>query len=273
MPTVAALQGLDANAVLKFQVGALLIADDDAPLLTSPFDVSGVLQAFPVGYKSAGLTNTDGISLGRAITVAEVNAWQTVQPVRADVTDDKLSIKVKFQETNPVTLAIQEGIRMADIDTSGSVFTNVRDGQGFQPKRRVIMIAEDQLRSVIVIRHLPNCILTQMGSDQQYQRGNELIYDYQLDAYPDPALLDADGNPSDSQFWIGGSGWTGIENATTPPPAWLASHAYTVGQRVTLTGGAILTCTVSGTSGSTAPTPPAVNSTVVDGTVTWKRLS
>lgn len=36
--------------------------------------------------------------------------------------------------------------------------------------------------------------------------------------------------------------------------------------------GAILECTVAGTSDSTKPTAPAVGATVVDATVTWKRL-
>lgn len=35
--------------------------------------------------------------------------------------------------------------------------------------------------------------------------------------------------------------------------------------------GAILECTVAGTSNSTKPTAPAVGATVTDGTVTWKR--
>lgn len=58
-----------------------------------------------------------------------------------------------------------------------------------------------------------------------------------------------------------------------PPPAWAASTAYSVGDRVSLSGGAVLEATVAGTSGTTAPTAPGVGNTVVDGSVTWQQVS
>ncbi len=50
---------------------------------------------------------------------------------------------------------------------------------------------------------------------------------------------------------------------------WTASTAYVVGDYVVTEAGAILECTVSGTSGSTAPAP-AVLGTATDGTATWQ---
>lgn len=59
-------------------------------------------------------------------------------------------------------------------------------------------------------------------------------------------------------------------STTVEAPAWVASTKYNKGDQVSLSGGAILTATVGGTSGSTAPTAPtAVGGTVTDGTVTW----
>lgn len=58
-----------------------------------------------------------------------------------------------------------------------------------------------------------------------------------------------------------------------PVAAWEATTAYALNDRVTLTGGAVLQATTAGTSGTTAPTPPAVGATVTDGTVTWTRQS
>jgi hypothetical protein len=54
---------------------------------------------------------------------------------------------------------------------------------------------------------------------------------------------------------------------------WAASTDYVLGQRVKLTGGQILEATVAGKSGATSPAAPAVGATVVDGGVTWKRIS
>ena len=56
-------------------------------------------------------------------------------------------------------------------------------------------------------------------------------------------------------------------------PAWAATTAYTVGASVRV-GATVLECTVAGTSGASAPTPPgSVGGTVVDGSVTWERIS
>lgn len=54
--------------------------------------------------------------------------------------------------------------------------------------------------------------------------------------------------------------------------AWIAVTVYTLGTEVELVGGADMVCTVAGTSGASTPTPPAIGATVVDGTVTWRRL-
>lgn len=62
------------------------------------------------------------------------------------------------------------------------------------------------------------------------------------------------------------------------PSSWVTATAYTVGEQVKLTGGAVLQATVGGTSGATQPTVPALPAnTVTDGTapnqITWKVIS
>jgi hypothetical protein len=49
------------------------------------------------------------------------------------------------------------------------------------------------------------------------------------------------------------------------------SAAVTLGQEVQVTDGKKYVVTVAGTTGATDPTPPAVGSTVVDGTATFLR--
>lgn len=57
-------------------------------------------------------------------------------------------------------------------------------------------------------------------------------------------------------------------------PAWIIGTVYAVGDLVTnVASGAVLQCTVGGTShASTPPTAPAYGETVTDNTVTWRRI-
>jgi hypothetical protein len=58
------------------------------------------------------------------------------------------------------------------------------------------------------------------------------------------------------------------------PSGWITAHAYTVGQTIRSTSGAILQCSVAGTSAATEPTAPAsVGGQASDGsTLRWVRL-
>lgn len=59
----------------------------------------------------------------------------------------------------------------------------------------------------------------------------------------------------------------------TSPSAWAQSTAYTTGTYTRLSGGQILLCSTSGTSGASAPTAPStVGGTVTDGTAHWTRI-
>ncbi len=80
----------------------------------------------------------------------------------------------------------------------------------------------------------------------------------------DTVMPTVDGKPGIMQIFK-----TGL---AAPAAPWAASTAYSLNDRVSLAGGAILVATTAGTSGSTAPTAPgAVGGTVTDGTVVWTR--
>ena len=67
----------------------------------------------------------------------------------------------------------------------------------------------------------------------------------------------------------GGSlGWVCTTAGGNGSAAWAATTAYVVGAWIT-EGNRVYECVTAGTSGSTAPTPPGLGATVVDGTVTW----
>lgn len=55
--------------------------------------------------------------------------------------------------------------------------------------------------------------------------------------------------------------------------AWAATTAYAVGDKVRLAVGQFLEATVAGTSSGAQPVAPVLAETVVDGTVSWKRIA
>lgn len=57
------------------------------------------------------------------------------------------------------------------------------------------------------------------------------------------------------------------------PDVWKPSFAYSAANYYVTNGAAVLYVTTTGTSGTVAPTNPAVGSSVTDNTVTWKRSS
>lgn len=207
--SVASLEALQTNGVLKLTNKVAMVADYSAGALTAPFDADGLLQALPAGYFSTGSIDTDGFTVSRAMSADATNIDQSVQSVRTDVTSDALTIKVKFAEsTNKAVLAIDNNLNIADI-TMSPTFTATRPASGIQPVRRFILVGEDTLRNVVVVKFLPNVTLSDVG-DQQFARSTAILYDHTFTVQPDSILLDADGNPTDCQTWIGGSGWAAL---------------------------------------------------------------
>lgn len=270
--TVEAIQALNNQNILKLQAGAAIFGDSTAPLITSLFASDGTLNALPDGYESAGLIDTGGITVNRTLTVSEVMSWQSVEDQRSDVDSDKLQFLVKFQESlNPVVNAIQEGKTIAEANAvMGGATTNYsfdKDQTGVQPSRRCLLIAHDTLRDVIVARYLPNVSLFAIGS-KVWQRTTEDILDVTFNAYVDPVL------GTSSRYFVGGAGLAAILGGDAEvPPAWIATHAYTLGQLALVTG-KTLKVTTAGTSAGTIPTAPAtIGGTVVDSGVTWTRTA
>lgn len=264
--TVEQLQALNAQAVLKFQVGGMLFADADAECP----DPDGLVAAdgtltVPDGYTSAGLITTDGITKSRSMSVDVVQSWQTLATVRSDISSDQITFKAKLQELNVVTYALRNGLTLAQARTSftGAGMASKRDTGGQQPPRRGLIVARDTQREVTLVQIVPNLILAAEG-DEQVGRATEL----QLDATFNCNLDSTYG--TDFASAANGPGWASLVG--TLPAAWAATTAYSLNAEVINSGG-VLKCTTAGTSASTAPTNPAVGSTVTDGTVVWSRIS
>lgn len=262
--TVAAVQNLRNDLIIKPIIGAAIIADfDTTPGIDSLFAADGTLNTLPTGWYSCGATDTGGLQFNRALTVQDTMIWQSTLPARSDVTGEKRTVQVKFAEAlkQPVQ-ALDLGLRVADTPTLGAAFKVDTDSTGVQPRRRLLCIGYDPSLDVIIAREYFNAKVTSYGN-QMWDKQNPFMVDVTFDTYVDPAW-----GTSDRRF-LGGAGWVGL----TPLSPWAATTVYPLNRKVTLLG-TTMQATTAGTSASTAPTPPAtVGGTVTDATVVWTRTA
>lgn len=235
--SVASLEALNQAGVLKFTNKALMVGDGDASPLTTPFDSSAALQAFPAGYYSGGSITTDGVTISADMSADAVNIDQAVAAVRNDVTSDTLSLKVAFAETgNKVVQALFMNQNIADVALT-PFFKATRPASGIQPKRRLIMVSEDTLRNIILVQFFGTATVT-AKDDLQLARSTATSWGCTLSPVPDNDIIDDDGNPSDMTQWIGGSGWAALAGTLSLSPATATlSLAGTTTQQLTATFG------------------------------------
>lgn len=131
------------------------------------------------------------------------------------------------------------------------------DGGGHST--RYALFTEEVFKNLSIRRRVAGLVTVQSVKESKHERG--AISSYEVTFKVDRSVAVGGGHFGE---WV----IPGIGAA----PAWAAAKAYTVGQRVTVTGGT-LECATAGTSGSTAPTVPAIGQTVTDGTaLVWRRI-
>lgn len=269
--TVDTLSNLRNDRILKLTSGAVIIADYTSDVITDVFDGTGNLVPLPSGYVSCGLQDTSGIAFNRSLTADEVMSWQSPEVQRSDISSDKIQVQAKFQETNIPVVALNEGRTLAEVSAAyGTGSSNSmhldKNPSGVQPLRRVLLIATDETRAVIVARSLPRSQVTALGG-QAWQRATELQTDITFDCFPDQAY------GTSYRYFLGGDGLSDLMSDAAVIAAWQATHVYATGDFATVTGGT-LQATTGGTSGASEPVLPAsVGGTVTDGSVTWTRTA
>lgn len=125
---------------------------------------------------------------------------------------------------------------------------------------RYVLFTEEVFRNLAIRRRVAGLVTVDSVAEDKAERGSILGYEVTFKIERSAAV----GGGHFGEWVI-----PGISGA----PAWVAETAYAIGNRVSLPSGAVLECTTAGTSDETAPTAPAINGTVVDATVTWKRIA
>lgn len=219
-----------------------------APLGTAlPTDATSPI---PAEFLDVGYIHEDGVTQSQETDTEDIVAWQNGDVVRKVQTSHDLTFTVPMIETKAITL----GLYYNDDAATDSTF-QVTGAQATHYAWIIDVVDGDH----VVRMCLPDGQVTEKG-EVTYQNSEAVSYEITLSAYPDVDGVKAYGYVS------GGA-------EPTPPPAWTATTAYAAGDQVTLSGGEVLEADNAGTSGTTEPTPPAVGGTVVDGDITWTRIS
>lgn len=251
---------VDANALIIPGSGTVFMSAANAALPATPLDSFTLNGAAPNGWQNLGHTSkSNTISFSREGGESTPLDTFLASAVRTQKASESWSVNVpalQFDE-NILDLAFN-----GDFDSTTGGYTVPASAAPSQAG--LFLLMQDNTGKLGF--WLPNTTVS-LGDapsvDTEYFM--ELPLTASILSAPNAVIAAVNGQPGIMQIFK-----TGL----TPPPNWAATTAYTVGQRVKLTGGTVLEATVAGTSGSTAPTAPGtVGGTVTDGTVTWKRTS
>lgn len=203
--TIAELQTSLIRKALRY---AIFAADASSAAVSTPFDVSGVLQTLPSGYVPVGYTTSDGVTFSGDLSTSDVESGQSASPTRSDVETDTQTAQWVPQETNAAAVALYENLPLSG---SGSLATLGTAGWTWsRPKtpptryRRLLFIAEDLNaktgNAIYIVRHFPSA-LRSGREDEQWARTEALTRGVTYQAYVDDVL------GTDAVTWIDGPGW------------------------------------------------------------------
>lgn len=271
MATFAETKGHNPANIRKFLEMALFAkpVEDADTAITQVYTTADGLT-IPAGYKPLGVVTKDnGATWSRNQENSEVTSMGYAEPTRTDVLSDVTGLAFTLQESKRIAFELYHGLDLSGVvtDADGNIMFD-KASRPVKRKYRVIALGKDGdgPDAIYCLRWLPNAEVTE-NADQSWQEGEETRYPATLTGRVDEGF-----GTSFREIW-GGPGLDPVAmDFPEKPTPWAASTAYTVGDTVSLTGGAVLQATVAGTSGTTEPTAPAVGATVTDGTVTWKRL-
>ncbi|MFD8937327.1 phage tail protein [Streptomyces sp. NPDC059578] len=207
------LASLRRSMVRKALSYAIFIADTDAPVLTAPFDSSGVLQTLPSGYQPIGFTSDDGATWSGDYSLADVMSGQSAKPVRSDVETDTVTVQFVPIETNTASTCLFEDLPLSALGAVGTPWDWSRPMAPPTIYRRLIGIARDTAEGgtdpIYIVRHFPLALRSERG-DQQWARPEAISHEVTMTAYHD------DEAGTDSRTWIDGPGWRALGGSSSP---------------------------------------------------------
>jgi hypothetical protein len=259
--TSAVHKALEALAFLAPSTVALPDAITGAD--KSPVDL------IALGFKPIGIVTPDGYTFGGDVEKAEVEALGYSVPVRSDIVRAPKTVAFTALESDRRDLAeLLYGMDLSTITAGANgEITFDEPPVPLGSEYRLLVISRDGTAASPYYRGRGyGRVKLANVPEEVWQASDPRQYPIELDVLIDDTL----GTPV--RHYIGGAGFDATAYGYVQP--WAATTAYASGDKVSLSGGAVVEATTAGTSGSTEPAAPAtVGGTVTDGTVTWTRRS
>lgn len=197
--------------VFKALYGAVFVADYDVPLPEDLFDEDGVIQPLPADWRPVGYFSEDGITHGRDQETSEVLSAQDVEPIREDVTSDSTTAQFVMRQTDPVSIALYEGMRIEDLGEVGDPLTWSKPNNPVRLDRRFLFIAEDKSKATGEAKYIVKCFPRGTVSEiaeQVANREEAMNWDVTVKAQRDAAVGTSVLN------WVDGPGWRELADAS-----------------------------------------------------------
>lgn len=217
IPTPSQMEtGLRSELIRKQLVQAVFAADYSAAAITAPFvSATGALAAIPAEYQPVGYFTADGISFATDLSMADVTASQTAEPVRSDVESDVFTTAFTPQETNAATVALYNGLPLSGtgaLPAIGTAWSWDRPNTPRNPYRRLLIIGQDfddEGLDIYTVRFMPRARLTGKD-DETWSRADPTTRPVTFTAYRDTEYGTSCRN------WVDGPGWRSFAPPVTP---------------------------------------------------------
>lgn len=186
---------LDSSNVRVAVTGTISVGDDTA---TAPTDADTALGS---GWTDLGYASEDGVTETRDRSTETIRGWQNGDVLREVVTEASVSLSFTLVETKAETIALYYG---GEVQADGSI-TIVPSKTGGRRQFNLDIVDGDEF----VRAYIASGEVTEVG-DQVYANGEPIGYEVTVRAYPDPSLVDEDGNVGSMRKWYSSLDTTGV---------------------------------------------------------------
>lgn len=176
---------LDSSNVRVAVTGAVSVGSDS---FTPPTDGGAPL----VGADDLGYVGEDGVTETRDRSTNTIRGWQNGDILREVVTESSVTYTFILVETKAETVGLYYGTTVA---ADGSVIIVPSKTGGRRPFVLDVIDGDEFIRAYIASGEV-----TEVG-DQVYQNGEAIGYEVTVRAYPDPSLVDENGQIGSVKKW------------------------------------------------------------------------